>query len=106
MQASSDSGLSEVQFFFRNDVSLFMNGQTSGSASANGLELGEGQGTLGVQVRGNDGAFTTRAVAYIDDTVLPATGAELRFGIADDWVVSGYELTVDGNTFIDELKPG
>ena len=117
VQTSSNTGLSSAAFTFRNTFSKPLNGATSTSVFATGAELGEGQGTLVVQVTANDGAFTRTAVddllvdlgaptAYLDDTVLPATGSELRFWISDDWVVSGYELDVDGLTFTETLEPG
>ncbi len=117
VQASSDAGLSNAAFTFRNTFSKPMSGTTSGSVFATGIELGEGQGTLTVQVTASDGAFTRAAVddllvdlgaptAYLDDTVLPATGSELRFWISDDWVVSGYELDAGGMLFSETLEPG
>lgn len=117
VQATSDAGLSTAAFTFRNSFSKSMNGSSFASVFANGTELGEGQGTLVVQVTANDGAFTRTAVdnllvdlgaptAYLDDTVLPATGSELRFWISDDWVVSGYELDAGGMIFSETLEPG
>jgi hypothetical protein len=117
VRASSDAGLSTAAFTFRNSFSKPMSGSTSGSVFATGTELGEGQGTLVVQVTASDGAFTRTAVddllvdlgpptAYLDDTVLPATGSELRFWISDDWVVSGYELDAGGMLFSETLEPG
>jgi hypothetical protein len=117
VQASSDAGLSSATFSFRNTFTKTMNGGFSGSVSATGTELGEGQGTLAVQVTASDGGFTRATVddllvdlgpptAYLDDTVLPATGSELRFWISDDWVVSGYELDAGGELFTDTLEPG
>ncbi|MBL8743704.1 MAG: hypothetical protein JNK04_21490 [Myxococcales bacterium] len=116
VQAFSDMGLSSAAFTFRNSFSKPMSG-VSGSVFAAGSELGEGQGTLVVQVNASDGSFTRASVddllvdlgpptAYLDDTVLPATGSELRFWISDDWVVSGYELDAGGTVFTETLEPG
>lgn len=104
-------------WFFRNKVTSGFGGVSAGSSYVFGRDLGEGFGTLTVDVETNMNTGTRREVAdflvdlseptaYADDTVLPAAGAELNFWIADAWVVSGYELTIAGKTFQDVLEPG
>ncbi len=104
-------------WFFRNKVTTEFDGATAGSTWINGEALGEGFGTLTIDVETNVDTGTRREVqdflvdlseptAYADDTVLPAAGAELNFWIADAWVVSGYYLSIGGKTFEAELEPG
>lgn len=116
--ASSPSGLDRATFTFRYAVTrTFADGTGTQTVRATGAELGEGLGTLQVRVTGRDGAWTERGVAnllvdlspptsYFDDSILPASGAELRFWIADAWVVSSYTLEVAGKTFEEQLEPG
>lgn len=118
VQASTTSGtLSTATFYFRNQFVTGFGATTSGTVSVNGNDLGEGLGTLAVEVRTSQGAGARQEVtdllvdltaptAYADDTILPASGADLSFWIADAWVVSGYELQVAGKVFSETLEPG
>jgi len=115
--ATTNTTLSRATFWFLEQHEESFSGGTTGTVRASGADLGEGLGTLTVEVRTAGGAWTKKEVtdllvdlsaptAYVDDTVLPAAGADLVFWIADAWVVSGYELTVAGKTFTETLEPG
>lgn len=118
VQAQTTSGsLSTATFYFRNQFVTGFGGTSSGSVTVTGSDLGEGLGTLAVEVRTSQGAGARKEVsnllvdlseptAYADDTILPASGADLHFWIADAWVVSGYELDIAGKVFSDTLEPG
>ncbi len=115
--ASVDSGsLSSVEFDFRHTARKSVSGVYV-TVAARGDELGEGFGTLGVEANTVGGAGARKEVsnllvdltppeAYVDDHVLPAQGASLSFWIADAWVVSSYELTIDDDVFTETLEPG
>jgi len=119
VSASADQGLSRADFFFKNTYTATFQGVSfSGeTATASGSNLGEGFGQLDVAVYALDGAFTKSVVqdllvdltppeAYFDQTVLPATGADLTFWMADAWVVSGCELTVGSAILSEQLEQG
>lgn len=106
--ADAPNGLSSARFSFRNVVVRDFGFTTSGTVSATGAELGEGLGDLVVRVTGTDSAFSEKTVqnllvdlsspnAFFDKTVLPAAAGSLSFWIGDAWVVSGYEISIDGN---------
>ncbi|NUO53738.1 MAG: Ig-like domain-containing protein [Polyangiaceae bacterium] len=110
--------LRDARFIFRNTVTKTFGGATTaGAVSAFGDELGEGFGTLTIEVNGLNGTGARKEVekllvdltapsSYTDDNILPAQGADLYFWIADAWVVSGYELVIGGKTFTETLEPG
>lgn len=116
----TEGSLVDAEFFFRNSVRKSFGSSATGATatvSAFGDELGEGYGTLAVEVNVSTGAGARKEVtnmlvdltapaAYTDDTILPAQNAELYFWIADAWVVSGYELVVGGEVFTETLEPG
>lgn len=116
--ASSNQELAHAELYFKNDsVAYFSDATLSGSATASGLSLGEGFGQLDVVVYAVDGSWTRAGIedllvdlsppeAYIDRTVLPASGDDLQLWIADAWVVSGCELTVGAITLGEQLEPG
>lgn len=118
VSAESDDGLNSATLYFAEDVTrLFPAHGDEGTATFNGEELGEGMGTLWIDVSTMRGDISQRQVsdflvdlsppvAFLDDTRLRASGDPLRFYIGDAWVVSGYALEVDGKTFTDELDPG
>lgn len=118
--ADAPNGLDFARFSFRNVVDHDFPFTTSGTVSATGAELGEGLGNLVVRVTGSDGAFSEKTVqnllvdlsppsAFFDKTVLPADSGSLNFWIGDAWVVSGYEISIDGNvidsTILEEGYP-
>ena len=114
---ANGGALSTATWYFRNQFTTTFDGQSAGATWATGAQLGEGLGTLTIDVETTQDTGTRREVqdllvdlseptAYVDDTILPAVGAELTFWIADAWVVSGYELTIAGKTFTDTLEPG
>jgi hypothetical protein len=114
----SDAGrLLDAQFVFRKTVTKSFGNTATGTVSAFGDELGEGLGTLSVEINASNGSGARKEVtnllvdltapsSYADDTILPAQGADLSFWIADAWVVSGYELIVGGKSFTETLEPG
>lgn len=117
--ASSSQGLARAELAFKNDyVATFTGASANGStATATGLNLGEGFGRLDVAVYALDGSYTQGAVddllvdlgppeAYFDQTVLPASGDRLSFWMADAWVVAGCELTIGDVILTEELEPG
>lgn len=118
VDASIPSGvLRDARFVFRNSITKSFGSTANGTVFAYGDELGEGLGTLTVDVNASNGSGARKEVtnllvdltapsSYSDDTILPAQGADLYFWIADAWVVSGYELVIGGKTFTETLAPG
>lgn len=118
VSAESDDGLRDATAYFLHTVDrTFPSQSDEGTVKFSGQELGEGTGTLWIEVSTMRGSISQRAVsnflvdlsppvAFLDDTLLRASGDPLRFYIGDAWVVSGYALHVGGETFTDELEPG
>ena len=79
--ATTNTTLSRATFWFREQHEESFSGGTTGTVRASGADLGEGLGTLTVEVRTAGGAWTKKEVtdllvdlsaptAYVDDTVL------------------------------------
>jgi hypothetical protein len=115
--ASDDRGVETVRFSFLHELERSTFG-TRVEASATGLELGEGFGTLTVGVFDADGWWAERQVTDLlvdlsapeitmGETALRAEGGELEFWVADAWVLGSVELWVDGTVpYAYEFEPG
>ena len=113
--AYAENGLDSALFSFRNEATLFANGELSAVFTPTGTELGEGFGEMTVRVTGFDGAWTE---AYVDDllvdlsapvavlgpTTLPASGASFDFWMGDAWVVSSATFEF-GGVVVEETLP-
>lgn len=116
VHADAENGLDTALFSFRNEVSLWAEGQTAMTFSPTGIELGEGLGSMDVRVTGLDGAWTegtvedllvdlSPPVVVLGPTTLPATGASFDFWMGDAWVVSSARLEVGGQVLHEETLP-
>src|SRR5690606_8024214 len=99
VNASAEQGIASALISFRNETTLWANGETSFVFTPTGADMGEGLGLLAVTVTGTDGAWTeqtvedllvdlTPPVAVLGPTTLPAYDASFDFWMGDAWVVS------------------
>lgn len=113
--AYADNGLSSATFSFRNEATMWADGQVSAVFTPTGNELGEGLGDMTVRVDGVDGAWTETTVedllvdlsppvVVLGPTTLPASGASFDFWMGDAWVVSSASLEF-GGVVVEETLP-
>ncbi len=117
INAASRNGIDSAQLSFRNEVTVWANGELNTTFFPTGLDLGEGLGRLAVTVTGRDGAWTTQyvedllvdlspPVAVLGPTTLPASGASFDFWMGDAWVVSSARLEFGGEVVEELLEEG
>lgn len=108
VDVSDDQGLLGVNFTFAQFVSVGVVG-TEDTASVTGAELGEGMGTLFVDVSDDEGNWATREVtdllvdlspptAEIGATLLRAKGGQIEVWAGDAWVLGSVELQFQGKS--------
>lgn len=115
VSAYSDGGLDQATAYFARTSSKSFG--LYGDVQFSGTDLGEGMGTLEIEVMSNDTSWTskfvddllvdlTAPIAYVDETVL-AGNVDLELWVADAWVVSSYSLSVNGSVLAEStLEPG
>jgi hypothetical protein len=117
VHAFAENGISQADFAFRNEATLWSDGNVEETFLASGSQLGEGYGDLTVRVSGADGAWTEAFVTglvvdlsppevHLGATTLPAQDATFDFWMGDAWVVWKAELDFGGVTLTEELPPG
>jgi hypothetical protein len=113
-----DVGLDSLTTYFRLENTHWLDGSTILTREVPGSELGEGLGTLEVELVDWRGGWTVETVtnvlvdltppeAFLDDLIVRASSDQLAFWIGDAWIVSSYELSVAGTIIASEtLEPG
>lgn len=120
VRMKDDDGLSRLESHFAQTRSVALTG-TSAAQSLPSLSLGEGYGTLTLQVFDSRGAHATREVSKLlvdltppeivlmNETVRQGTNGsntDVELWVADDWVLGSVRLEVGDTTVEREFPPG